>query len=249
MTLEDPVVGKTHLTRRELLKQDEFLISVTGTWVYIREHAHELLIGACAVVGVTVIVLGIFWFVKNRRGVSNEEISSAIQLYNSPLITEQSVSRPTERVFATAQEKYAAAEREFARLSRKYSGKTGQTATYYDALCKYHLGDATTAIQQLSTLTKGDQGEIGALAKFALAEIYAAQKNTTQVTTLLQQLIDNPATTVPKLTAMMALAEYHEQNNNKEAAIQLYKKIQMEFPSSSVQGEVSSRLADLGAKS
>ena len=65
----------------------------------------------------------------------------------------------------------------------------------------------------------------------------------------MQQLIDNPTTTVPKLTAMMALAEYHQQNNNKEAAIQLYKKIQTEFPSSNVQGEVSSRLADLCAKS
>jgi TolA-binding protein len=91
--------------------------------------------------------------------------------------------------------------------------------------------------------------EIGALAKFALAQIYSAQKNTAQVTGLLQQLIDHPTTTVPKVTSMMALAEYYQTINNKDAAIQLYKKIQSEFPSFQIQSDVRSRLLELGSAS
>lgn len=246
-------MGKTHLSRHELVKQDEFLVTVTGTWEYLQEHAREILLGIGTVAVVVVAVFGITWFMRNRQQVSNEDISNAIQLYNSPLVTDRQRTPlgPNQRIFATAQEKYTKAEQEFARLNRKYSGKViGETASYYDAMCKYHLGDTSAAVQQLEALTKTSENvEIGALAKFALAQIYCAQKNTAQVTGLLQQLIDHPTTTVPKVTSMMALAEYYQTINNKDAAIQLYKKIQSEFPSFQIQSDVRSRLLELGSAS
>ncbi|MBZ5552686.1 MAG: tetratricopeptide repeat protein [Acidobacteriia bacterium] len=242
-------MGKTHLTRHELVKQDEFLVTVTGTWEYLQVHAREILLGIGTVAVVVVAVFGITWFMRNRQQVSNEDISNAIQLYNSPLITDKQRAPlgPNQRIFATAQEKYTKAEQEFARLSRKYNGQViGETAAYYDAMCKYQLGDSTTAVQQLEALTKTSENvEIGALAKFALAQIYAAQKNTAQVAGLLQQLIDHPTVAVPKITSMMALAEYYKTINNKDAAIQLYKKIQTEFPSFQIQSDVRSRLQEL----
>lgn len=243
-------MGKTHLTRRELVKQDEFLVSVTGTWEFLQEHRREILIGLGSLVVIVLSVWGITWYMRNRQVVSNEEISQAIQIYNSPLITEKMTAPlgPNQRVFATAQEKYSKAEQEFARLSRKYSGQLiGETANYYEALCKYNLGNTSRAIQQLEGLTKGAaHGEVDALAKYALAEIYVAQKNTTQVTNLLQQLIDHPTLTVPKVTAMLALADYYREMSNKDAAIQLYKKIQAEFPNYAIQSDVRSRLSELG---
>ncbi|MBZ5536535.1 MAG: tetratricopeptide repeat protein [Acidobacteriia bacterium] len=246
-------MGKTHLTRHELLKQDEFLVTVTGTWEYLQVHAREILLGIGTVAVVVVAVFGISWFMRNRQQVSNEDISNAIQLYSSPLVTDKQRAPlgPNQRIFATAQEKYTKAEQEFARLNRKYSGQViGETAAYYDAMCKYHLGDASGAVQQLEALTKASGNvETGALAKFALAQIYSAQKNTSQATGLLQQLIDHPTVTVPKVTSMMALAEYYQAINDKNAAIQLYKKIQTEFPSFQIQGEVRSRLLELGSAS
>jgi len=246
-------VGKTHLTRRELVKQDEFLVTVTGTWEYLQEHAREILFGAGTVLVVIVAVAGITWYMRNRQALSNEDISNAIQLYNSPLITDK-LRAPlgiNQRIFATAQEKYTKAEQEFSRLGRKYSGQViGDTAVYYDAMCKYNLGNTAGAIQQLETLTrKSEHSEIDALAKLALAKIYSVQKNTTQVTALLQQLMDHPTVTVPKVTAMMALAEYYQEINSKEAAVQLYKKIQTEYPSFQIQGDVRTHLVELGAAS
>jgi predicted negative regulator of RcsB-dependent stress response len=246
-------VGKTHLSRHELVKQDEFLVTVTGTWDYLQEHAREILLGIGTVAVVVIAMFGISWYMRNRHQVSNEEISSAIQLYSSPLITDKlrAPLGPNQRVFATSQEKYTKAEQEFARLSRKHSGQViGETAAYYDAMCKYNLGDSAGAVQQLETLTKKSENpEIGALGKFALAQIYSAQKNTSQVAGLLQQLIDHPTTTVPKVTSMMTLAEYYQAINNKDAAIQLYKKIQTEFPSFQIQSDVRSHLAELGPAS
>lgn len=246
-------MGKTHLTRRELIKQDEFLVGVNETWEFFRVHGRDILIGVGAVLVVAAASYGIFWYFRNRDVVSNEDISKAIQLYNSPLVNEKP-STPlgaNQRVFATAQEKYSTAEKEFARLSRKYSGKPiGETAVYYDGLCKNQLGDTAGAVQQLQSITRNVQhSEIAALAKLSLAQIYAAQKNTSQVVALLQQLIDHPTDTVPKVSAMMALAEYYQEIDNKDAAIQLYKKIQTEFPTSQILGDVRSRLTELGASS
>lgn len=246
-------MGKTHLTRRELVKQDEFLMGANETWEYLQEHARQILIGVGAVVAVVAIAWGVYGYVRNRAVVSNQEISNAIQLFNSPLITDKQNTPlgPNQRIFATAQEKYSTAEKEFARLSHKYSGRLiGDTATYYDGLCKYNLGDTAGATQALESITsRNDNGDISALARFLLAQIYESQQNTAQVTKLLQQLIDQPTVTVPKVTAMMELASYYQTIKNKDAAIQLYKKIQTEFPSSQIQGSVSTHLAELGASS
>lgn len=228
-------------------------MGVNESWEYLQEHALKILIAVGAVVAVALIAWGAYGYIRNRAVVSNQEISNAIQLYNSPLITDKQNTPlgPNQRIFATAQEKYSTAEKEFASLSHKYSGRPiGQTATYYDGLCKYNLGDAAGAIKSLESITASSQnGEIEALARLLLAEIYESQKNTAQVTKLLQQLIDQPTVTVPKVTAMMELANYYQTVNNKDAAIQLYKKIQTEFPASQVQGTVSSRLAELGGTS
>lgn len=243
-------MGKTHLSRRELVKQDEFLVGVTGTWEYLHEHTREIIIGVSTIVVVLVAALGISWYMRHRQGVSNEEISNALQIFNSPLITDrQGVPLgPNQRVFATAQEKYTRAEEEFSRLSRKYSGLIGETATYYDGLCKFHLGDVAGAIRQLETITKSPrQGDMASLARLALAEIYGTQKNTAQLTALLQQLIDHPTASVPKVTAMMALADYYREINDRKNAYQLYKRIQTDFPSFQIQSEVRERLTELGA--
>jgi len=78
--VEEGTVGKTHLSRHELLKQDEFLVTVTGTWEYLQVHAREILLGIGTVAVVVVAVFGITWFMRNRQQVSNEDISNAIQL-------------------------------------------------------------------------------------------------------------------------------------------------------------------------
>ncbi len=246
-------MGKTHLTRRELIKRDEFLVGANETWEFLQEHSRQILIGIGSVVVAALAAWGVYWYIQNRDVVSNRDISNAIQLYNSPLITDQQTTPlgPNQRVFATAQEKYSTAEKEFGRLSRKYSGRLiGETATYYDAMCKFHLGDLAGATQELEGITKGSSdNDISALAKLSLAQIYEQQNNSAEVVKLLQQLIDHPTVTVPKVTAMMALADYYKNVNNKDAAIQLYKKIQTEFPSYQIQGDVSARLNELGASS
>jgi predicted negative regulator of RcsB-dependent stress response len=251
--MEAVAVGKTHLSRRELIKQDEFLLGATESWDFLREHTGNILFGVGAVVVVVAVALGVTWYIHNRQVMSNEEISNAVQTYNSPTIAEglRTPLGPNQRIFATSQEKYTKAEEEFARLSRKFSGKPiGETAAYYDAMCKYNLGNTASAIQQLETLTQRTKNaEVNALAKLSLAQMYAIQKNTTQVTMLLQQLIDHPTVTVPKVTAMMALAEYYRQINNKDAAIQIYKRVQSEFPTFQIQTDVRQRLMELGQSS
>ncbi len=244
-------MGKTHLTRRELIKQDDFLVTANEAWDYFQEHARQILVTVGTVAAVVAVTWGVYWYIRSRQVVSNEEISNAIQLYNSPLINEGRTSplNRDQRVFATSQEKYSTAEKEFARLTRKYHGKLiGETATYYDGMCKFYLSDTAGAIKELESINQTAQDtEISALAKFSLAEIYGTQKNTAEVTKLLQQLIDHPTITVPKATAMMTLANYYQSINNKDSAIQLYKKIQAEFPSYSIQGDVSTHLSELGS--
>ncbi|MDD5543547.1 MAG: tetratricopeptide repeat protein [Acidobacteriia bacterium] len=242
-------MGKTHLTRRELIKQDEFLEGMVGSWDYIQAHLREILIGVGSVAVVAAIGLGTWWYVRHRGVVTNEELTNAIQLFNSPLITDQTKTPllPNQRVFATSQEKYSTAEKEFARLGHKFGGVIGDTALYYDAMCKFQLGDSAGAISQLESIgKKSNAGDVGALAKFSLAQIYGAQYNTPKVATLLQQLADHPTDTVPRVTALMFLAEYYQRAGNKEAAIQLFKKIQTEYPSYQVQADVSTHLSELG---
>ena len=69
-----------------------------------------------------------------------------------------------------------------------------------------------------------------------------------QAVQLYQQLIDKPTVFVPKVVAMLALADHYSKANPTQAA-NLYQQVKAEFPNTQAAQEADQRLQLLPAKS
>jgi len=103
-------------------------------------------------------------------------------------------------------------------------------ARYQAGVCQALLDDHTGAIQTLSEASMDHDPEIAALAKFALAGELAKSGKTPEAAKLYQELADHPTMTVPKASALLALADAYRESQPAQAR-QIYERVEKEFAS------------------
>jgi tetratricopeptide (TPR) repeat protein len=106
--------------------------------------------------------------------------------------------------------------------------KSANIAKYYAGMCYLHLGEFEKAIDYLGSFKKRDQ-ILGAMALGAIGDAYLELDNTSQAL----RYYKNAANHKPnKLTAPMFLlkaAQLEEYNGNYKVALDLYKKIKVDY--------------------
>lgn len=226
------------ISRKEL-KKDEFATEVSKTYEFLQQQREKLIrVGVIAAVVALVVVAGYFIVVK-RRASANDRLGDAMQLYYpAPGVID--VNYPDDK------SRYGEAERRFAAVAAKYSWlKQGMIARYFEGLSAQKIGKTDEAIRQLDIVArKGDEHYSG-LAKFALAGVYAQTGKPAEAEKLYRELAQHPTDTVPKETALLALAD--ELSASKPAEAQkIYQELKKEAPKTSAAAEqADKRLADL----
>jgi tetratricopeptide (TPR) repeat protein len=121
------------------------------------------------------------------------------------------------KTYATAAERAKAAYPLFRQTADQYGWLTaGQTARYFAGATELELGQQSAAEADLEKATHaGSDRE--ALAKIALANLYAQTGRNSQAVTLFQDVIAHPTTTVPKAAAQLQLAQLYETTQPAEA--------------------------------
>ena len=108
--------------------------------------------------------------------------------------------------------------------------KAAIIALYHVGVCESLLGNSEAAIRTLEEASReGDQG-IAALARFALAGEYLKNGKTQEAAKIYQNLADHPSLTVPRASALLAMADSLRETQPQQAR-QLYDRIGKEFGS------------------
>jgi hypothetical protein len=167
------------------------------------------------------VVLGlVIWIVYSWSGRTNAEAQTALGKAietSQAQITETPLAGSTHKTFKTMRERSEAAIGEFQAVAEKFGGSVGEKAKYLAATNRL-LIDRPAGIQELEALSTSS-GEVGSLAKFALAQTRAVDGRTDEAIALYQELSNSTNPVVAKETIQFELAKLYEKQGRKEDAV------------------------------
>jgi hypothetical protein len=112
-------------------------------------------------------------------------------------------------------------------------------------VCQAFLEDHAAAIQTLQQASQARDQEIASLAKFALAGELAKAGKVQDAAKLYQELVDHPTLSVPRASALLALADAYRASQPAQAR-QIYERVEKEFASNAaVSQAVKQQIANL----
>jgi tetratricopeptide (TPR) repeat protein len=210
---------------RHQLKHDEFKDTIVSVEEYFKHHYKEIINIAIIVVVVVGLAGGLKYYTDRQEAGANADLGEALATFRA------SVGQPTPgqndpegSSYPTAQEKYKKALQQFDAIVDKYKmiprPKAVAIARYQAGVCQSLLGDHAGAIQTLT--------EIAAMAKFALAGELASSGKTVEAAKLYQELADNPTVSVPKASALLAMADAYRDSQPAQAR-QIYERVAKDF--------------------
>jgi tetratricopeptide (TPR) repeat protein len=220
---------------RHQLKHDEFKDTLVSVEEYFKHHYKEVINIAIIVVVVVGLAGGLKYYTDRQEAGANTDLGEALVTFRA------SVGQPTPgqndsegAAYPTAQEKYKKALQQFDAILDKYKmlprPKAVAIARYQAGVCQSLLGDHSGALETLTEASQGSDAEIAAMAKFALAGELANSGKTPEAVKLYQELADHPTVTVPKASALLAMADAYRESQPAQAR-QIYERVEKEFAS------------------
>jgi tetratricopeptide (TPR) repeat protein len=222
------------LTRRQL-KQDEFRETFDRFEDYIKQHYQDILTVTLLVVVVVGAAAGLRYYVDRQEAEANAELGVALKTFRAYVgAAAPGTLGPNAETYPTAQAKYKKALEKFNAIIPKYRmyprPKAVAIARYQAGICQALLGDHAAAIKTLREASLEPDREIAALARFALADELAKTGKLPEAAKIYQELADRPTLSVPKATALLAMADAYRASQPARAR-QIYKDLEKEFGS------------------
>ena len=149
--------------------------------------------------------------------------------------------------FRSEQERNQKAKEAFAQLVEEYpNSQLGILSRYYLALIAHRTDRSEEAKEGLTwVIENADAGETKNLARNALAQIILGEGNPKEAADLLEQMLEEPSPNYPLQIILMSLGWSYEKAGNQDKAIEQYKKITSEYPTSPQSQEAQSRIDEL----
>jgi tetratricopeptide (TPR) repeat protein len=222
---------------RHQLKQDEFKDTLVQFEDFLKQHYKQILNIAIVVIIVVGLVGGVKYYTGRQEAAANADLGEALSTFRAYVgqATPGEAQSPGP-TYATAQDKYKKALQQFDAIIDKYKmppqPKAVAIARYQAGVCQSLLGDDSGAIQTLTEASRDSDAEVAAMAKFALAGELARTGKTPQAAKLYQELADHPTLSVPRTSALLAMADAFRDSQPAQAR-EIYERVEKEFPGNS----------------
>lgn len=216
------------LTRHEL-KRDEITARLAGLLEFFLSHQRRILLTTLVAVLVLAAATGGLLYLRSRQARAAAAFTSALTTYHALVVPTPPPGFPM-RSFKSAADKNQEALKEFTEVAERFPAfSQARWARYYAALCKRDLGNLAEAEKELEVAARDGNEDLAAVAKLALAGLYLETDRTPEAEKLYRDLESHPTTTVPKVTAQLALAELYQKSEPAKAA-EIYQQIEKENP-------------------
>ena len=224
---------------RHQLKHDEFQDTVETVQIFVSEHLRQIIFVTAAVI---LVVGGALWlksYYAQQEAAANNQLQAAIGTFNAYVgAPDPNNPMASGQMFPTAKVKYEEALTEFGEIVKRYPRtKAAGYAEVHMGVCQARLGNDAVAIKTLREAGQKSDKEIAALAQFALAGELLKTGKLDDATKIYQSLANHPTMTVPRATALLAMADAYRTTEPSRAR-EIYSQIQKEFGSDDVIAEV-----------
>jgi Tetratricopeptide repeat len=233
-----------HLSRREL-KEDRLRTAFEDYEAFAKEHYREIVATVLIAAAVAGAAIGLKVSIGRIEATANAKLGAALDTYNAYVGTPAPGMLPAgTESYPTAQEKYQKALAEFQAVT-EVSGiekllpqlNAVRIARYHIGLCQAHLGEDAQAIQTFQRVEHDSDSSVASLAQLALAGEYAKTGKLQEAVKTYQNLADHSTATVPRSTALLALADAYRATQPAQAR-QIYEKLAKEYGSDPTLAEV-----------
>jgi tetratricopeptide (TPR) repeat protein len=218
--------------RREL-KHDKFVDELGTLSSRARDNQRLLLTLTVALVVISAIVYGIFFYRSDRERKAQTALATAIDTNDSPLIT------PGQEIpgakFKTDAEKTAAAEKQFKDVQAKYSGTdAADVADLYLSRFEASRGDTTGARKRLQDFVNDHpKSVLVGNVRYSLYQLRIENGEAPQVANELNAELAKPAdAALPPDTILVLLAHAYDAQGNNDKSKETYRRITQEYPDS-----------------
>jgi len=205
-------------TKRELRQPDQF-VSFTDHGIEWAKNNQQ---SALVLLGVVVLVIlgavgGYSWY---------QARTTAAQTAQTPLVTPGQPLPPGMKTFPDANARAAAANAQFEGVAQKYGmTQPGKLALYFAGLTFAEEGQNASAEDALKKVAGSWNGDIAALGKLGLAQLYQQTGRDAQAADEYAELSKGNATTVPPTLAQLQLAEMYTSEGKADKAKEIYAKL------------------------
>ncbi len=215
---------------RHQLKQDKFAETLSHQYSWAVEHRPLLTYGAIAIAVILVLVLGGKAYYRQRNVKANSALAKAMETYSAPLRPAGMPPQPEMVSFASFDERARAAHSEMEKVAEEFPRtQAGAVARYLAAITAKDMGDTAAAEKELKQAVDDGDKDLSALAKLALAGLYAQTGKDSQAIEIYKDLADHPTNSVGKSTAQLQLAELYKAKQPVEAN-KLFEQIKKDDP-------------------
>jgi tetratricopeptide (TPR) repeat protein len=228
---------------RHALKQDRFVTATTSGLDWVGQNRASVIRWSVGtVIALAVIVTSIILW-QQRSAAAEQLLGQGLTLYESPIASPDQPAIPGETTYPTAKARAQAAYPIFNQTASTYGWlHAGKMARYFAGLTALDMGNTSEAEADLSKVASSGDSNLAATAKVALANLYAQSGRTSQAVEEFRGLIAHPATTVPKASAQLMLAQLYETTQPEEAR-RIYAQIKDQDKDSEAAQIASQKLA------
>lgn len=229
------------LTRHQL-RTDELESRLTAFSAFFVQHRKRLIWSGAAALPAAAIVLGVVFYIRGQQAKAGDAFAKALETFHAP-VTPTPPPGLTVPTFKSPEEKYTQALQQFQEVAGQYARYTpGHLSRYYAALCLQGLGKQSEAEKEFRSIAQQESAELAALAKLSLAGMDQQRGRVEEAEKQYRELEKNPASTVPKPTVQIALADLLR-GKNPQQALEIYKQIARDYPDTAA-GEVATKRVD-----
>jgi len=216
---------------KKALKHDQFVDTTNHGLEWASENRRSVIITSSIVLAAILILVCGALLYKNRAEQASVAFGAAMQAYQTPLAPPGQPVPPGVKTYPSVNDRAKAANQLFIGVADKY-GMTpdGKVARYFGGLTYMEAGQNAPAESTLKQVASGWNGDLAALAKLSLAQLYRQTGRDAQAIDLYNELTAKPTTTVPTGLAQLQLAELYESQGKPDLAKKIYAQLKDKDP-------------------
>jgi len=216
---------------RKALKHDQFVDTTAHGLEWASENRRSVILTSSIVVAAILIVVGGVLFYNNRASQASVAFGAAMQAYQTPIAAPGQQVPPGVKTYASINDRAKAANDLFLGVADKYGiTPDGKVARYFAGLTYMEEGQNGPAESMLKQVAGGWNGDLAALAKLSLAQLYRQTGRDPQAIDLYNELTAKPTSTVPAGLAQLQLAELYESEGKPDLAKKIYAQLKDKDP-------------------
>lgn len=208
------------------LKQDHFVETTAHGLSWAKQNRRSVITTVSLMLLAIVVIVGGVVFYLHRSEQASTAFGAAMASYQTPIAQPGQPVPPGVKTFPSALDRAKAANAQFLAVADQYGlTPSGRLSLYFAGLTYIEADQNASAESTLKKVAGGWNGNLAALAKLALAQLYRQTSRDAQAVDLYNQLSAKPTSTVPPGLAQLQLAELYESEGKSAEARKIYAQL------------------------